>query len=71
MDMKKLTKQIDWFLDVFGPERFYLEVQPEDQATRQNLNQKLYDMERAKKALAWLQPATVITPRKRIMKHMK
>jgi len=32
----------DWFLRVFGPERFYLEVQPEDQKDQVVLNQKLY-----------------------------
>ncbi len=34
--------QINWFLDVFGPDRFYLEVQPEDQAIQAVLNKKLY-----------------------------
>ena len=33
----------DWFLRVFGPERFYLEIQPEDQKDQITLNQKLYD----------------------------
>lgn len=33
----------DWFLRVFGPERFYLEVQPEDQKDQVTLNQKLYE----------------------------
>ena len=36
-------KRIDWFLRVFGPDRFYFEVQPEDQAEQAVLNQKLYD----------------------------
>lgn len=31
-----------WFLRVFGKERFYLEVQPEDQKDQAILNQKLY-----------------------------
>ena len=26
-----VDERVDWFLNVFGPERFYLEVQPEDQ----------------------------------------
>lgn len=33
---------MDWFLRVFGPDRFYLEVQPEDQKDQAILNQKLY-----------------------------
>lgn len=37
-------KRIDWFLEHFGPERFYLEVQPEDQAEQKILNQKLYEI---------------------------
>ena len=28
---EEANKRIDWFLNIFGPERFYLEVQPEDQ----------------------------------------
>ncbi|MFI5333229.1 MAG: PHP domain-containing protein, partial [Candidatus Babeliales bacterium] len=35
-------KRIDWFLQVFGPERFYLEVQPEDQKEQTTLNNLLY-----------------------------
>ena len=34
--------QLDWFLRVFGRERFYLEVQPEDQKAQINYNQQLY-----------------------------
>jgi DNA polymerase-3 subunit alpha len=36
--------QVDWFLEHFGAERFYLEIQPEDQAEQQVLNQKLYEL---------------------------
>ena len=36
--------RIDWFLKVFGPERFYLEVQPDDQADQKILNQKLFEL---------------------------
>src|SRR5579872_5753111 len=32
----------DWFLNTFGPDRFYLEIQPEDQQEQKILNQKLY-----------------------------
>lgn len=38
-EAEKIT---DWFLRVFGPERFYLEVQPEDQKEQVILNNKLY-----------------------------
>lgn len=34
-------ERMDWFLRVFGPERFYLEVQPEDQQEQKVLNEKL------------------------------
>lgn len=39
---EEANKRIDWFLKVFGPERFYLEVQPEDQSDQKILNQKLF-----------------------------
>ena len=35
-------ERIDWFMNVFGPQRFFLEIQPEDQAIQKQLNQKLY-----------------------------
>ena len=41
---EEAEKRIDWFLNVFGPERFYLEVQPEDQQDQKILNQKLYEL---------------------------
>lgn len=34
-------KQIDWFLTHFGRDRFFFEVQPEDQAIQKTINQKL------------------------------
>ena len=40
----EVDARIDWFLDVFGRERFYLEVQPEDQPEQTILNQKLYTL---------------------------
>lgn len=43
-DMPAVHERIDWFLRVFGKERFYLEVQPEDQPEQTILNQKLYDL---------------------------
>ena len=36
-------QQMDWFLNIFGPERFYLEVQPEDQKDQAILNKKLFE----------------------------
>lgn len=39
---KEAEERMDWFLDVFGPERFYFEVQPEDQEVQKILNEKLF-----------------------------
>lgn len=36
--------RINWFLDLFGPERFYLEVQPEEQEEQRILNQKIFTL---------------------------
>lgn len=36
-------KRIDWFLSVFGPDRFFLEVQPEDQTEQVTLNKLIYE----------------------------
>ena len=41
-------KRIDWFLERFGPDRFYLEIQPEDQDEQKILNKKLYEISAAK-----------------------
>jgi len=38
------NKKIDWYLETFGPERFYLEVQPEDQKDQKILNEKIFDI---------------------------
>ena len=35
---------IDWHQNLFGPDRFYLEVQPEDQQVQAVLNKMLYDI---------------------------
>lgn len=43
-DYQEAHKRIDWFLTTFGPERFYLEVQPEDQQEQKILNEKLFDL---------------------------
>lgn len=47
---EQADERVDWFLRHFGPERFYLEIQPEDQTAQKTLNQKLYDLS-AKKNL--------------------
>lgn len=41
-------ERVDWFLKVFGPERFYLEVQPDDQQEQKVLNEKLFDLSKRK-----------------------
>ena len=41
---EEANDRIDWFLRVFGPERFYLEVQPDEQADQKILNQKLFEL---------------------------
>ena len=41
-------KRIDWFLDVFGKERFYLEVQPPDLEDQRSLNRKLFEVAKAR-----------------------
>lgn len=40
----KARDRVDWFLRVFGPERFYLEVQPEDQKDQAILNKKIFEL---------------------------
>lgn len=37
-------ERIDWFLQTFGEDRFYLEVQPEDQTDQKILNDQLFDI---------------------------
>ncbi len=39
---QEVDHRVDWFLNVFGRDRFYLEVQPEDQPDQSILNKKLY-----------------------------
>ncbi|MFA6065653.1 MAG: DNA polymerase III subunit alpha [Candidatus Babeliaceae bacterium] len=41
---EEANKKIDWYLRTFGPERFYLEVQPEDQRDQKILNEKIFDI---------------------------
>jgi DNA polymerase-3 subunit alpha len=40
----ELDKQLDWFLRVFGEDRYYLEVQPEDQQEQKVYNQYLFEL---------------------------
>ncbi len=44
--MELVNNRIDWFLRIFGKERFYLEVQPEDQDEQKILNKKIFDLAR-------------------------
>jgi DNA polymerase III subunit alpha len=37
-------EKIEWFIDVFGKDRFFLEVQPEDQKEQTIVNNKLYEL---------------------------
>ncbi|MCF7900407.1 DNA polymerase III subunit alpha, partial [Candidatus Babeliales bacterium] len=41
---EKVHKLVDWFLRIFGKDRFYLEVQPEDQEEQKIINQKLFQL---------------------------
>lgn len=41
-------ERVDWFLRVFGRDRFFLEVQPEDQQEQVILNQKLFELAQRK-----------------------
>ncbi len=40
---QEAERYMDWYLDVFGPDRFYFEVQPEDQKDQAVLNKKLFE----------------------------
>jgi DNA polymerase-3 subunit alpha len=42
--IKEAEERVDWFLRVFGRDRFFLEVQPEDQQEQTILNQKLFEL---------------------------
>ncbi|MBT4855875.1 DNA polymerase III subunit alpha [bacterium] len=45
---EEALKQVDWFLKVFGPERFYFEVQPEDQEEQKVVNDLLFEIGKEK-----------------------
>lgn len=40
---QEAEKRMDWFLNIFGPDRFYFEVQPEDQKDQAILNKLLFE----------------------------
>jgi DNA polymerase III subunit alpha len=40
--------QVDWFLKVFGTERFFLEVQPDEQRDQKVLNEKIFTLAQRK-----------------------
>lgn len=40
---QEAEQYMDWYLRVFGPDRFYFEVQPEDQQEQAVLNKKLFE----------------------------
>ena len=40
---QEAEQRMDWFLNIFGRERFYFEVQPEDQKDQVILNKKLFE----------------------------
>lgn len=40
--------RLDWFLQTFGEDRFYLEIQPEDQKEQIALNHSLYEISKAR-----------------------
>jgi DNA polymerase-3 subunit alpha len=46
--LAEADKLIDWHVNLFGPERFYLEVQPEDQPEQAVLNKMLYQISATK-----------------------
>jgi DNA polymerase-3 subunit alpha len=43
-NMAAVHERVDWFLQVFGKDRFFLEVQPDDLPQQKELNQKLFGL---------------------------
>ena len=43
-EKQKALDKIDWFSHTFGPDRFYLEVQPADQHDQKIVNQALFEL---------------------------
>lgn len=50
-EIAKAEEYVDWYLRVFGRERFYLEVQPEDQEDQKTLNKKIFELSARKDLL--------------------
>jgi DNA polymerase-3 subunit alpha len=48
-EYEKAEERVDWFLRVFGSDRFYLEVQPEDQEEQKILNERIYKLSEKKR----------------------
>ena len=42
--LAQAKEKIEWFIDIFGKDRFFLEVQPEDQEEQIIVNNKLYEL---------------------------
>ena len=47
-EIEEAHTRVDWFTSIFGPDRFFLELQPEDQQEQKILNQKLYALSKEK-----------------------
>src|SRR3990167_3701295 len=47
-NFQEAEKCIDWFIDIFGKDRFYFEIQPEDQAEQKTLNKILFELGKKK-----------------------
>ncbi len=45
---KEAHERIDWFVSIFGKERFFLEVHPADQEEQKIVNQKLFELAKIK-----------------------
>jgi DNA polymerase III subunit alpha len=47
-NFQEAEKYIDWFIENFGRERFYFEIQPEDQEEQKKLNKLLFEWSKKK-----------------------
>lgn len=45
---EEAEKLLDWHLKLFGPEKYYLEIQPEDMAEQKILNEKIWELSKKK-----------------------
>ena len=46
--IQQAHERVDWFINTFGPERFFLEIQPDDQDDQKVLNKKLFELSKEK-----------------------